>query len=203
MSEKTSLNLSNLMKGNERSKHSKSGKKNFRKYDTQRSEFKNSSQAVDKLLTAESQSEYDESQDEFKDSGSSTEIDVLSEHDGNEKREVNLLYLQNLKKRIENLIPLTDEKIRRRNINRRLYPDLSSEINEWERYTSKIKEFKGDFISLHPGECLESFLVDDALEALIDQHGLRDFVCLIEINYTDRILKDEKEMCYRYLGEVH
>jgi len=108
-----------------------------------------------------------------------------------------------LKKRIENLIPLTDEKIRRRNINRRLYPDLSSEINEWERYTSKIKEFKGDFISLNPGKCLESFLVDDALEALIDQHGLRDFVCLIEINYTDRILKDEKEMCYRYLGEVH
>ncbi len=69
-------------------------KKNFRKYDTQRSEFKNSSQAVDKLSTAESQSVNDELQDEFKDSGSSTEIDVLSEHDGNEKSEVNLLYFE-------------------------------------------------------------------------------------------------------------
>jgi len=92
-----------------------------------------------------------------------------------------------LKKRIENLIPLTNEKIRKRSINRRFYPDLSSEINEWERYTLKIKEFIGDFISLNSGKCLESFLVDDALESLMDKHELRDFVCLIEINCTDRI----------------
>jgi hypothetical protein len=46
---------------------------------------------------------------------------------------------------------------------------------------------------LNPGKYLESFLVDDAVEALIDKHELRDFVCLIEINYTDRISKDEKK----------
>jgi hypothetical protein len=73
-----------------------------------------------------------------------------------------------------------------------------------ERYTSKIKEFKGDFISLNPDKYLESFLVDDALEALIDKHELRDFVCLIEINYRQNFEGRKRNVLQvLYLGEVH
>jgi len=79
-----------------------------------------------------------------------------------------------------------------------LYPIINVELFEWTDFPFKktLKYFKEPFESLNPGIWLSNFILDDAIQCLINKHKLDDFVGLLGVNACGKILWS-KDICYR------
>ncbi len=216
-SDKSSLNLSELTKAYEKSKHSKSGKKHFRKIDSQKNieniasapmESKTTNIKIDLDVSTEvtSDNENSSTSSEDKISACETENKVTSK----EQNEIEFLeenvkssqeikfHFQRLRDRIYNLVVGGKEKIWQRKKKRNLYPIINVELFEWTDFPFKktLKYFKEPFESLNPGIWLSNFILDDAIQCLINKHKLDDFVGLLGVNACGKILWS-KDICYR------
>jgi hypothetical protein len=208
--EKSSLNISEIMKENEKTKHTRSGKKNFRKVDKEISTKRDSSSeeyiSIDEQDNQEQDSEekYSQEQDsEEKDSQleSKNDEDHVSDMDSEDKLSDHLEnnFYESLRVKVNIIMINPDERIRRQNVNRFLLETVDIGSLEWEKFNYKKIVFKKPFESLNPGQWLDSFLLDNAVEALINKYKLSELVCFLNTNTLEMISKNSTESCFRFV----
>jgi hypothetical protein len=216
-SDKSSLNLSELTKAAEKTKYSKSGKKYFRKIDSQKNieniaSVSTESKPTDVKFDLDVSTELS-SDNENSSTFSGDEI-TLYETDNkitsSEKNEIEFLeekvkppeeiecHFQNLRDKINNLVIGGKDKIWQRNKKRNLYPNINVELFEWADFpiNRTLKNFKEPYESLNSGIWLSNYILDDAIQCLINKHKLDDFIGLLGINACGKILWS-KDICYR------
>jgi hypothetical protein len=140
---KSDINLSHLVEEHENFKSTKSGKKHFRKIDLEpinKSLSKNSERFAP--ISDSSNSIFNDD-----DSGKSQELYIIGEKYISTKNFVEKL--AELKAEVDKILPRNEERVRRRNLKRNIYPDLKIELCEWENFIFEEKIFEGDFESLN------------------------------------------------------
>ncbi len=161
--EKSSLNISEIMKENEKAKHTRRGKKHFRKVEKIISTKRDSSSeeyiSIDEQDNQEQNSEekYSQEQDsEEKNSQLESKhdedhvSDIESEDELSDRLENN--FYESLRVKVSIIIINRDERIRRQNVNRFLLETVNIRSLEWEKFNYKKKFFKKPFESLNPGQ---------------------------------------------------
>ncbi len=215
-SDKSSLNLSELTKVSEKSKHSKSGKKYFRKIDSQKN-IENIASVSTKSKPTDIEIDLDVSTEISSDSNNSStfsgdEISVYGtdKTTSNEQNEIEFLeekvkskeeiewHFQRLRDRIYNLVVGGKDKVWQRNKKRNFYPNINVELFEWTDFpiNRTLKYFKEPFESLNSGIWLSNFILDDAIQCLINKYELDNYIGLLGINACEKILW-AKDICYR------
>jgi hypothetical protein len=105
--------------------------------------------------------------------------------------------LAELKAKVDKILPRNEERVRRRNLRRNIYPDLKIEICEWENFIFEEKIFEGDFESLNPENWLRSHILENAISALINKFDLVEIVGILGIHCLKFIVENNFERCLR------
>lgn len=153
LKEKSNLNISELVEVNEKGMHSKSGKKHFRKIDSQKEIEKNSSFSEKlkenrelriNLNSSDISTDYDLKLSDTENDNSLSETDI--EFESETPKELEIIeeklkskeevknHFQNLRDRVYSIVMGGREKIWQRNKKRNLHPYFNVELFEWEDF---------------------------------------------------------------------
>jgi hypothetical protein len=196
---KSDINLSHLVEEHENFKSTKSGKKHFRKIDLKpiNESLSKNSEKFAPISDSSNEETYLSSNSIFNDdnSGKSQEVYIIGEK--YTSTENFLEKLAELKAKVNKILTRNEERVRRRNLRRNIYPDLKIELCEWENFIFEEKIFEEDFESLNPGIWLRSDILENAITALINKFDLNEVVGILGINCLKFIVGNNFERCLR------
>ena len=192
------------MKGNEKTKHTKSGKKHFRKIDLE--------PATTKIES--SQEEYDKQSDNYTSLDEIATINDNLSSDGEEKQSPNEVEIigekidltekakdefRDLQSKINNIL-MTESNSKVINLKKKHnFAGMNDVLFEYDqsKYKYKRENFISPYESLNPGKWLYTDTLENCIQSLIIKFDLTDSICILGSHCVDMIIRRDKETCLR------